>query len=107
MAATNWANRAFPVGGGPRGPGGPGGPAGPGTGGGSGGGVVLLHLPLHLLHLRVVGLVQPSQKPNVVMNRAQPFGLTVDLQGADDGSSIGRLRTFTSLLMTSDRSRLL
>ena len=102
MAATNWANRAFPAGGGPGGPGEPGGPASPGTGGGGGVGVVLLHLPLHL---RGVGLVQPSQKPNVVMNRAQPFGLTVDLQGADDGSSIGRLRTFISLLMTSDHSR--
>ena len=37
MAATNLANRAAPVGGGPRGPGGPAGPAGP-TGPGTGGG---------------------------------------------------------------------
>ena len=38
MAATNWANRAFPAGGGPGGPGGPSGPGGPGTGGGGGAG---------------------------------------------------------------------
>ena len=37
MAATNLANRAALVGGGPRGPGGPAGPAGP-TGPGMGGG---------------------------------------------------------------------
>ena len=38
MAATNLANRAALVGGGPRGPGGPAGPTGPGTGGGGRGG---------------------------------------------------------------------
>ena len=38
IAATSWANRAAPAGGGPSSPAGPTGPGGPGGGGGGGGG---------------------------------------------------------------------
>ena len=67
MAATIWANKVAPAGGGPAGPTSPAGPTGlvwvvMGTL------LHLLHLLLHLLCLWVMGWVQPFQKPNVTIN---------------------------------------
>ena len=56
----------------------------------AGAGVVLLHLLFHLLHLRDVGLVQPSQKPNAIINRTELLGLTIDWQWVDNGLTIGQ-----------------